>query len=127
MSPYEALGLIPGQPVTDDDIRAAWRRVAAATHPDREDGGDAERFALAAAAYNELRTEYRRNEARAASVAPGAAGRRQSAAVPALIRLAIATAAVAAGILFAPDQATMIAILVGALTWLLLSIRGGRA
>ena len=38
-------------------------RVAAATHPDRADGGDPARFAAAAAAYTELRTRYGRGEA----------------------------------------------------------------
>jgi len=61
--PFTALGL-PARPgLTDDDIRAAWRRVAAATHPDRADGGDAARFAAAAAAYTELRTRSGRGEA----------------------------------------------------------------
>ncbi len=61
--PFTALGL-PARPgLTDDDIRAAWRRVAAATHPDRADGGDPARFAAAAAAYTELRTRSGRGEA----------------------------------------------------------------
>jgi curved DNA-binding protein CbpA len=61
--PFGVLGL-PARPgLTDDDVRAAWRRVAAATHPDRADGGDAGRFAEAAAAYTELRTRYGRGEA----------------------------------------------------------------
>jgi hypothetical protein len=61
--PFGALGL-PARPgLTDDDVRAAWRRVAAATHPDRADGGDPGRFAEAAAAYTELRTRYGRGEA----------------------------------------------------------------
>src|ERR1700691_2008405 len=47
---------------TDDEVHAAWRRPASATHPDREDGGDPERFAEAAAAYTALRTRFGRGE-----------------------------------------------------------------
>lgn len=61
--PFAALGLTARPELTDDDVRAAWRRVAAATHPDRSDGGDPERFADAAAAYTELRTRFGRGEA----------------------------------------------------------------
>jgi magnesium chelatase subunit D len=67
--PFGALGLPVAPDLTDDDVRAAWRRVAAASHPDREDGGDPARFALAAAAYTELRTRYGRGEAYADLVA----------------------------------------------------------
>ncbi|HEX9031881.1 MAG TPA: hypothetical protein VF834_08525, partial [Streptosporangiaceae bacterium] len=58
-------GLDPAADLTDDDVRAAWRRIAAATHPDRADGGDPARFAAAASAYTDLRTAYGRGEARA--------------------------------------------------------------
>jgi curved DNA-binding protein CbpA len=72
---FGALGLEAGPEVTDDDVRAAWRRIAAATHPDRADGGDPERFAAAAAAYTALRTRFGRGEAladlRAAPWPPG--------------------------------------------------------
>ena len=44
-------------------MRAAWRRIAAATHPDREDGGDPAGFGAAAAAYVVLRTGFGRGEA----------------------------------------------------------------
>ncbi len=61
--PFAALEL-PAQPgLTDDDVRSAWRRIAAATHPDRDDGGDPARFAEAAAAYTALRTPFGRGEA----------------------------------------------------------------
>ena len=33
--PFGALGLPPDRGLTDDDVRAAWRRIATATHPDR--------------------------------------------------------------------------------------------
>src|SRR5437016_4896630 len=61
--PFSELGL-PARPgLTDDEVRAAWRRIAAATHPDRADGGDAARFAAAAAAYTAVRTGFGRTEA----------------------------------------------------------------
>jgi hypothetical protein len=61
-NPFALLGL-PARPgLSDDDVRAAWRRVAAATHPDREDGGDPARFGAAAAAYVVLRTGFGRGE-----------------------------------------------------------------
>jgi len=73
--PFRALGLPARPDLTDDDVRAAWRRIAAATHPDRDDGGDPARFAEAAAAYTELRTASGRGEAYA-DLAAGRAGRR---------------------------------------------------
>ena len=71
--PFAALGLTAAPELTDDDVRAAWRRVAAATHPDRSDGGDPAQFAAAAAAYTELRTRFGRGEA----MADAGAGRRR--------------------------------------------------
>ncbi|MGE5131831.1 MAG: hypothetical protein ACM32E_02855, partial [Gemmatimonadota bacterium] len=61
--PFAALGLPARADVTGDDVRAAWRRIAAATHPDRADGGDPARFAAAASAYSVLRTATGRGEA----------------------------------------------------------------
>jgi curved DNA-binding protein CbpA len=61
--PFAALGLAARADLGDDDVRAAWRRIAAATHPDRADGGDPGRFAAAAAAYTVLRTHSGRGEA----------------------------------------------------------------
>ena len=60
--PFRALGLEPRADLTDGEVHAAWRRAASATHPDREDGGDPERFAEAAAAYTALRTRFGRGE-----------------------------------------------------------------
>ena len=63
--PFEALGL-PARPDLDDEtVRAAWRAIAAATHPDRPGGGDIARYTAASAAYTALRTAWGRGEARA--------------------------------------------------------------
>jgi hypothetical protein len=63
INPFEALGL-PARPDLDDEqVRAAWRAIAAATHPDRADGGDLARYTAASAAYAELRTGWGRSEA----------------------------------------------------------------
>jgi curved DNA-binding protein CbpA len=61
--PFAVLGLPARAGLSDDDVRAAWKRIAAATHPDREDGGDPARFGAAAAAYATLRTSFGRGEA----------------------------------------------------------------
>jgi curved DNA-binding protein CbpA len=71
LEPFTVLGLSPAPELTDDDVRVAWRRMAAATHPDRADGGDPARFAEAAAAYTTLRTRSGRGEALADAAAPG--------------------------------------------------------
>jgi hypothetical protein len=62
-NPFAALGLPERPDLTDEDVRAAWRKVAAATHPDRPDGGDLARYTAASAAYAELRTPWGRSEA----------------------------------------------------------------
>jgi hypothetical protein len=74
--PFRALGLEPRADLTDDEVHAAWRRIASASHPDRGDGGDPERFAGAAAAYTALRTRFGRGEALADLTArpPGTGG-----------------------------------------------------
>jgi hypothetical protein len=75
-NPFALLGL-PARPgLSDDDVRAAWRRIAAATHPDREDGGDPAGFGAAAAAYVVLRTGFGRGEALADLGLGEATGRR---------------------------------------------------
>jgi curved DNA-binding protein CbpA len=75
--PFGVLGLPARAGLSDDEVRAAWRRIAAATHPDRTDGGDAARFAAAAAAYTALRTSFGRAEALADLARPaGPDGRR---------------------------------------------------
>jgi hypothetical protein len=61
--PFEALGLPARHDLSDEQVRAAWRSIAAATHPDRPDGGDLARYTQASAAYAELRTAWGRSEA----------------------------------------------------------------
>jgi hypothetical protein len=62
-NPFAALGLPARPDLTDEQVRAAWRGIAAATHPDRVDGGDPARYAAASAAYAVLRTAWGRSEA----------------------------------------------------------------
>jgi hypothetical protein len=162
--PFGALGLVAGPGVTDDDVRAAWRRVAAATHPDRADGGDPAAFAAAASAYSDLRTGFGRSEAlaeqrrvparrmharrglagvpgrwiglvrgRPAAAAvlpgPGKVVRRALARVrggrPRLLALRIVAAGAGCGaaVAIAGWRPATVALVVGALTWL---IRGAR-
>jgi hypothetical protein len=84
--PFTVLGLPAGPGLTDDEVRAAWRRVATATHPDRADGGDAARFAAAAAAYTAIRTGFGRTEALADLARPAGVRRRLPDQVPGLHR-----------------------------------------
>ena len=144
--PFTVLGL-PAQPeVGDDEVRAAWRRIAAATHPDRADGGDPARFAAAAAAYTALRTRSGRGEAladlaaprpRAGVPRPGAPGwRRPHLGLARLLarvrrgrpgrlalRLAAAAAVIAAVVAVAGWTSATPALITGVLTWLLLTAR----
>ena len=62
-SPFDALGLPTRPDLTDEQVRAAWRAIATATHPDRADGGDVARYTAATAAYVTLRTPWGRSEA----------------------------------------------------------------
>ena len=39
-NPFTVLGLPTDPDVSDEQVRAAWRAIAAATHPDRPDGGN---------------------------------------------------------------------------------------
>jgi hypothetical protein len=63
VNPFDALGLPTRPDLTDEQVRAAWRKIAAATHPDRPGGGDVARYTEAAAAYAVLRTPWGRSEA----------------------------------------------------------------
>jgi hypothetical protein len=62
-NPFEALGLPTAPDLDDEQVRAAWRAIAAATHPDREDGGDPAWYAQASAAYAQLNCPWGRSEA----------------------------------------------------------------
>jgi curved DNA-binding protein CbpA len=146
-SPFSVLGLVASAELTDDDVRVAWRRVAAATHPDRADGGDPAAFAAAAAAYTLLRTQAGRGEAladvRARSRRPATSGPvpglirrlpRQAAGLASQIargrplrlalRMLAVTAAGTLAVAAAGWQPASAAVITGALTWLL---RTGRA
>ena len=123
--PFAALGL-PAQPeLSDDEVRAAWRRVAAATHPDRDDGGDPAAFAAAAAAYTELRTVTGRREACADR--PGRPRRRgwvrRGRPVALILRLAVAAGVSLGAVLAAGPAPATYAVIAGALTWLLRTAR----
>lgn len=151
--PFDALSLPHRADLTDDDVRAAWRRIATATHPDRADGGDPGRFAVAAAAYTVLRTRSGRGEALADLASPShadAAARpdtgARTAAPPATwpghhgaarllsrirrgrpallgLRVLIAAALSAVAVAVAGSEPATPALITGALTWLLLTAR----
>lgn len=141
--PFAALGLPARAGLSDEDVRAAWRRIAAATHPDRDDGGDPRRFSAAAAAYDTLRTSFGRGEALAdlglAGRAPQAAHRTahhgvrsaarhaQRTGVPRLsasgrgwrlvLRAAAGGAVTAAALVAVGWTPATVGLLAGALTW----------
>jgi curved DNA-binding protein CbpA len=141
--PFAVLGLDAGADLTDAEVHAAWRRVASASHPDREDGGDPERFAQAAAAYTALRTRFGRGEAladlragparatasRGRNVQALSAGRRLWARVrqgrPArlALRFGAAAAAGAAAVAAAGPHPAAPALVTGVATWLTLTAR----
>jgi DnaJ domain len=118
--PFGILGLTPRPDLTDDEIRAAWRRIAAAAHPDRADGGDPARFAEAAAAYTTLRTASGRGEAYADLAARRRGLSRIRHGRPAVLglRVAVAAAVSAGTVAVAGHQPAAIAVLAGVLTWL---------
>jgi hypothetical protein len=141
--PFLALGLEPRPDLTDDQVHAAWRRVASATHPDREDGGDPARFAQAAAAYTALRTRFGRGEVLADRTAgPAVATGRTERPVQALIagrhlwarvrhgrparlalRVLLAVAACVAAVAAAGPHPAAPALVTGVATWLVLTAR----
>jgi hypothetical protein len=147
--PFRVLGLAADPGLGDDDVRAAWRRIAAATHPDRGDGGDPAAFAAAAAAYTALRTGPGRGEAladllegerrhraaglplRLAAVPPGTlimlTRIRRGRPLVLLARLAAAAAACAVPVAVAGWQPASYAILAGILTWLVVTARSDLA
>jgi hypothetical protein len=68
-NPFGDLGLDARPDLTDTEVRQAWRTIAAATHPDRLDGGDPDAYATASAAFAALRTPWARSEAYADLIA----------------------------------------------------------
>ena len=62
-NPFAVLGLPEWPDLEDETVRAAWKAIAAETHPDRADGGDLARYTQAAAAFAELNTPWGRSEA----------------------------------------------------------------
>jgi hypothetical protein len=70
-NPFATLGLPVRNDLTNEQVRAAWRQIAAATHPDRTDGGNIARYTAAASAYAQLRTDWGRSEAYADQVEAG--------------------------------------------------------
>jgi hypothetical protein len=130
-NPFAALGLPASPDLTDDDVHAAWRRVAAATHPDRPDGGEPEAFAAAASGYAALRTLAGRGETLAnlaehvprsprtglaARIRGGRPGRVGA-------RLLAAAAASTAAVLAVGWQPATYGIITGAVTWLAVTSR----
>jgi hypothetical protein len=155
LDPFTELGLTPGPDLTDEQVRAAWRAIATAAHPDRPDGGAPARYAAASAAYAALRTRWGRGEAYADYVAgrnlvafrrrvrpsrPLSPGRRMWRAVavaPARIRrgrprrltLRILAAAILAFLVALSGAGTpaVAALITGIGTWLLLTSRADLA
>jgi curved DNA-binding protein CbpA len=147
--PFGVLGLEPRADLTDDEVHAAWRRAAAATHPDREDGGDPQRFAEAAAAYTALRTRFGRGEVLADLHArtpvqarvrrrrrvSGHSGERSAAATRLLararfgrpvrlaLRILVAVAAGAVAVVAAGPHPAAPALVTGVATWLVVTAR----
>jgi hypothetical protein len=127
--PFRVLGLPARPDLTDDDVRAAWRRIAAATHPDRDDGGDPATFGAAAAAYALLRTAWDRGEVlaelglRGSAPAPPREPRPRARVRALALRVAV-TAAVCGGAFAAAGWTpAAIGVATGALTWLAATAR----
>ncbi|MGO9778990.1 MAG: hypothetical protein ACLPQY_04345 [Streptosporangiaceae bacterium] len=154
-NPFTVLGLPTDPDLSDEQVRAAWRAIAAATHPDRPDGGDPARYAAASASYGQLRTAWGRSEAYAdltadqpgtAAPAPGpppARGElpisllRMASLLPAriwhgrprhLALRALVTALLSLAVLnVLPGQPSGPAVVTGLITWFVLTARGDLA
>jgi len=152
VNPFAALGLDARPDLTDEEVRAAWRSIAASAHPDRADGGNPDSYAAASAAYAALRTGWGRSEAYAdligrtipparpsAAPAPAAAARigRAARLVPARIRhgrpaflalRVLAAAGLAEITLHArAGTAATAGVLAGIIVWLAITARGDLA
>jgi curved DNA-binding protein CbpA len=137
VNPFAALGLPAAAGLTDEEVRAAWRALAARTHPDRDDGGNPAAYTAAATAYAQLRTPWGRSEALAdlaapgyppPAAAPGSSALRRLALLPARVRhgrpLRLATRAIAAAavallaLALIPSSPSAPAIAAGCALWL---------
>ena len=150
MTPFTALYLPPDPGLTDEQVRAAWRAVAAATHPDRDDGGDPAAYSAAAAAYAQLCTGWGRSEALAdlaafpyvppaepAPAGPGVSAWHALVMLPARIRhgrpLRLATRALTAAavallsVALIPGNPAAPAVAAGVFLWLAFTARGDLA
>jgi hypothetical protein len=149
VNPFEALGLPARPDLSDAQVRAAWRAIAADTHPDRP-GGDITDYTTAASAYAQLRTAWGRSEAYADLAAAGPltpapapahwpvkAGWRNLRLVPARIRhgrpLRLAARALVAGLLsllvlvLIPGQPAGPAVVTGLVIWFVFCARADLA
>ena len=152
MNPFTVLGLPTDPHLTDEQVRAAWRAIATATHPDRPDGGNITQYTAAATAYAQLRTAWGRSEAYAdlaadqphvpapagsLPVSPGLRLIRAARLVPARIRhgrpwhllLRALTAAILSLLVvhLLPGQPSGPAIIAGLVTWFGFTGRGDLA
>ena len=151
MNPFTVLGLPTDPDLTDEQVRAAWRAIAAATHPDRPDGGNVQRYTAAANAYAQLRTAWGRvgglrrpdrRSARHRCPAPAEVELRtgllgMAALLPAriwhgrprhLLFRALLTALLSLAVLnLLPGQPSGPAVVTGLVTWFVLTARGDLA
>jgi hypothetical protein len=152
VNPFAALGLPVRADLSDAQVRAAWKNIAAKTHPDRPDGGNITAYTAAATAYAQLRTGWGRSEAYADLVitephipAPGPPPARWPGQnlgpglllVPARIRhgrpLRLLLRALAAAVLcwlvlaLIPGQASGPAVVTGLIVWFFFSARADLA
>jgi len=151
VNPFTALHLPASPGLTDEDVRAAWRAAAAATHPDRADGGNPAAYATASAAYEQLRTPWGRSEALAdlaavmphappapaptpglwqalltfAAVLPARAARGRPLRL--LARALVAAGAALAAVLLVPGTASAPAVVTGCALWWALTARADLA
>jgi hypothetical protein len=146
VNPFEVLGLPVRTDLSDAQVRAAWKDIAATTHPDRPGGGDIAAYTAAATAYAQLRTGWGRSEAYADLAAtgpyvpspaarparwPGGSQWRDVLLIPARVRygrpLRLAARALAAALLsllvlaLIPGQAAGPAVVTGLILWFALT------
>ena len=126
MNPFAALRLPASPALTDEQVRAAWRTAAAATHPDRADGGNPPAYAAAQAAYAQLRTAWGRSEALAdLAVLPARVARGRPLRL--LARALLAACAGYAAARLVPATPAVPAVQAGCALWWLLTARADLA